>query len=67
MAQWYNDNTNIGNGSKYLAAGMELINDGMWHSMNVYADGSFDITHFVMKIFHFTGDIYIANINYYNS
>ena len=66
MAQWYNDNTAISNGSKYLAAVMNLVNDGAWHTMTVTADGSFDITHFVMKVFHFTGDIYISNISYSN-
>ena len=64
MAQWYNDNANLTADSKYLAASMNLVNDGEWHTITVTADGSFDITHFVMKIYHFTGDIYISNIIY---
>ena len=66
MAQWYNDNVKISTDgtSKYRAATMNLVNDGAWHTINVTADGTFDITHFVFKIYHFTGDIYISNIVY---
>ena len=64
MAQWYNDNEKLTADSKYLAATMNLVNDGEWHTITVTADGTFDITHFVFKIYHFTGDIYISNIVY---
>ena len=55
MAQWY--------GATYEARTMTLVNDGQWHTITV-TGAAFDATHFVMKIFHFTGDIYISNIIY---
>ena len=58
MAQWYN--------GSYAARSMTLVNDGQWHTATVTGD-AYNLTHFVMKIFHFTGDIYIANIHYFNS
>ena len=56
MAQWYD-------GSTYKARAMALIPDGKLHTMTVTGD-SFTSTFFVMKLYHFTGDIYISNITY---
>ena len=42
---------------------MNLIPDGQWHNITVTGD-AYDINFFVMKIYHFTGDIYISNIIY---
>ena len=55
MAQWY--------GASYEARTMTLVNDGQWHTITV-TGAAFDATHFVMKIFHVPGDIYISNIIY---
>ena len=55
MSQWY--------GASYEARAMVLVNDGQWHSITV-TGAAFDTDFFVMKIFHFTGDIYISNIIY---
>ena len=55
MAQWY--------GAAYQGRTMTLIPDGKWHVITVTGD-AYDINYFVMKIYHFTGDIYISNIVY---
>ena len=55
MAQWY--------GAAYQGRTMNLVADGQWHTITVTGE-AYDITHFVMKIYHFTGDIYISNIIY---
>ena len=55
MAQWY--------GAAYQARTMTLVADGQWHTITVTGE-AYDINFFVMKIYHFTGDIYISNIIY---
>ena len=55
MAQWY--------GAEYKGRTMDLIPDGKWHVITVTGD-AYDINFFVMKIYHFTGDIYISNLVY---
>lgn len=50
------------NGTKYQNASMELINDNAWHSMTVTGDQVYTITHFLMKIYHFEGELYISNL-----
>ena len=55
MAQWY--------GAAYQARTMNLVADGQWHTITVTGD-AYDINFFVMKIYHFTGDLYISNIIY---
>ena len=56
MSQWYD-------GTTYKARNMDLIPDGEWHTVVVSGE-AFDTEFFVMKIYHFTGDIYISNIVY---
>ena len=63
MAQWYDNNKTISSNG-YVAVGMDLVSDGQWHTITVEAASPVAITHFVMKIFHFTGDIYISNLIY---
>ena len=55
MAQWY--------GAAYQGRDMNLIADGEWHTITVTGE-AYDINYFVMKIYHFTGDLYISNIIY---
>ena len=55
MAQWY--------GAAYQGRTMNLIADGAWHNITITGD-AYDINFFVMKIYHFTGDVYISNIIY---
>ena len=55
MCQWY--------GAAYQGRTMNLIPDGQWHTITVTGD-AYDTNYFVMKIYHFTGDIYISNIVY---
>ena len=55
MAQWY--------GAAYQGRTMNLIPDGQWHNITVTGD-AYNINFFVMKIYHFTGDIYLSNIVY---
>ena len=63
MAQWYDNNKTI-SANGYVGANMTLVADGNWHTVTVQAASAYDITHFVMKIYHFTGDIYISDIIY---
>ena len=55
MCQWY--------GAAYQGRTMNLVADGAWHTITVTGD-AYDTNFFVMKIYHFTGDIYISNIVY---
>ena len=55
MCQWY--------GAAYQGRTMNLVADGEWHTITVTGD-AYDINFFVMKIYHFTGDLYISNIIY---
>ena len=55
MAQWY--------GAAYQGRTMTLNPDGEWHTITV-TGAAYDTNFFVMKIYHFTGDIYISNIIY---
>ncbi len=66
--QNYSDGTiNAHCGAQFYAGGynnasMDLINDNAWHSMTVTADQVYNITYFVMKIYHFEGVLYISNL-----
>ena len=55
FAQWHT--------TAYEGRLMNLTADGIWHTITITGAAS-NIDFFVMKIYHFTGDIYVSNIIY---